>query len=258
MLLRKRFFLEYKKIVMSNFTKNVQVFFLLTLMLMMFSCSENQDLSVTFKSNEDHKLYTLPDGSKVWLNKGSELAHGKKLNTQEGERLVKVKGEAYFDISRDPSNPFVVSTGSTQTKTDGAKMSVKTTDGSVGVEVQEGSATFSSGSQKVNMKEGTNVEFDSKAGKVSKSEGNSLNAFAWLTKRMVFRDQYLKEIFKELGKYFKLQFEVSNPAILDCRFTGEFDEPKLEDVLNVLSTATNITYSKSSTKVEIEGDGCTN
>lgn len=51
----------------------------------------------------------LPDGSKVWLNAASSLSYSPIL-IKDGKRRVKLKGEAYFEISKDKSKPFIVST----------------------------------------------------------------------------------------------------------------------------------------------------
>lgn len=51
----------------------------------------------------------LPDGSKVWLNAGSSLTYSPTL-LKGGKRQVKLKGEAYFEVSKDKSKPFQVST----------------------------------------------------------------------------------------------------------------------------------------------------
>lgn len=51
----------------------------------------------------------LPDGSIVWLNAGSSLSYMTKL-VSGGKRMVKLTGEAYFDVKHDRAKPFVVQT----------------------------------------------------------------------------------------------------------------------------------------------------
>ncbi len=52
----------------------------------------------------------LSDGSKVWLNAASSLTYAASLN-ENGERRVKLDGEAYFEVAKDKSHPFIVETG---------------------------------------------------------------------------------------------------------------------------------------------------
>lgn len=51
----------------------------------------------------------LPDGSLVWLNAASSLTYAADLNSH-GKRKVKLDGEAYFEITKDKTHPFVVET----------------------------------------------------------------------------------------------------------------------------------------------------
>lgn len=60
-------------------------------------------------SNGETYQVRLPDGSKVWLNAGSSLTYMPKL-VHDGQRRVKLVGEAYFEVAKDKTRPFVVQT----------------------------------------------------------------------------------------------------------------------------------------------------
>jgi transmembrane sensor len=51
----------------------------------------------------------LSDGSKVWLNAASSLRYAAEVS-RSGQRLVKLTGEAYFEVASDASRPFIVQT----------------------------------------------------------------------------------------------------------------------------------------------------
>ncbi|WP_316812295.1 FecR family protein [Pedobacter heparinus] len=59
-------------------------------------------------NGETYKL-RLPDGSYVWLNSASSLTYSSRL-VENGKRMVKLQGEGYFEITKDKSHPFVVTT----------------------------------------------------------------------------------------------------------------------------------------------------
>lgn len=66
---------------------------------------------------------TLPDGSTVWLNDNTELAYNDNF---EKNRIVELrKGEAFFDIKKDASHPFVVNSHNLSTTVLGTSFSVK-------------------------------------------------------------------------------------------------------------------------------------
>ena len=66
---------------------------------------------------------TLPDGSKVWLNAGSRLDYNMDFGRKT--RVVKLTGEAFFDVKTDSSKPFVVKAGKLAIKAYGTAFNVK-------------------------------------------------------------------------------------------------------------------------------------
>lgn len=69
---------------------------------------EDKENTLSTSNGETYQL-KLPDGSRVWLNAGSSITYRTKLINQ-GKRMVKLSGEAYFEIAKDRSKPFVVKT----------------------------------------------------------------------------------------------------------------------------------------------------
>jgi ferric-dicitrate binding protein FerR (iron transport regulator) len=68
-------------------------------------------------------LTTLPDGSKVWLNAGSRLDY--TLEFGRKTRVVKLTGEAFFDVKTDSTKPFIVRAGKLAIKAYGTAFNVK-------------------------------------------------------------------------------------------------------------------------------------
>lgn len=65
----------------------------------------------------------LPDGTKVWLNAGSELQY--PLHFTAATREVKLKGEGYFEVAHDKSHPFIVSTDIQHIKVLGTSFNIR-------------------------------------------------------------------------------------------------------------------------------------
>lgn len=65
----------------------------------------------------------LPDGTKVWLNAGSELEY--PLHFTGATREVKLKGEGYFEVTHDKSHPFIVSTDIQKVKVLGTTFNIR-------------------------------------------------------------------------------------------------------------------------------------
>lgn len=73
--------------------------------------------------HKDIRLLNLPDGTRVWLNENTEIEYPKKFSGNE--RTITLKGEAFFEVKRDPSHPFVITSGSIKTTVLGTSFTIK-------------------------------------------------------------------------------------------------------------------------------------
>ncbi len=69
----------------------------------------------------------MPDGSTVWLNAGSKLNYDKSFGTKLRE--VTLTGEAFFDVVKNPDQPFVIHTHRIDVKVLGTQFNVKSYPG---------------------------------------------------------------------------------------------------------------------------------
>lgn len=101
----------------------------------------------TLTTGSDIEYIVLPDSSKVWLNKNSQL---KYFNHLENERIVYLEGEAFFEVKRDSSRPFFVHTQNTTTRILGTSFNIRAYEQEENVEltVATGKVEFSSKSGK--------------------------------------------------------------------------------------------------------------
>lgn len=65
----------------------------------------------------------LDDGTKVWLNAETEFRYPVVFG--DGERVVELSGEAYFQVSKDKKRPFIVKTGKLQTRVLGTNLTCR-------------------------------------------------------------------------------------------------------------------------------------
>ncbi|SEN53887.1 ferric-dicitrate binding protein FerR, regulates iron transport through sigma-19 [Mucilaginibacter gossypiicola] len=70
-----------------------------------------------------HRQISLPDGTRIWLSPGSHISYPDKFRTKE--RLVKLEGEAFFDVVHDEDHPFVIQSGQLKTVVLGTSFNVK-------------------------------------------------------------------------------------------------------------------------------------
>ncbi|MEQ8811439.1 MAG: FecR domain-containing protein [Imperialibacter sp.] len=213
---------------------------------------------VEVNTETDQKIINLSDGSIVTLNKNGSLKY------QEGfaDRLVYLEGEAFFDVKRDEARPFKVLTGKATTEVLGTSFYLRWLPGSakVELEVSEGKVAFSSHDRNLNERvfvvAGERAVYDEQSNTIRRFESFDPNLIAWKTKQLQFEDAPLKKLLEDAEGYFGVEFAFEEAVISNCRFSGTFDDPTLEQLLDALKYVFKITHEMQNSKVILKGSGC--
>lgn len=201
------------------------------------------------------KWVTLPDSSKIRLNESSLLTVAGDFNQEE--RNVSLKGEAYFEIERDESRPFIIETQDATTKVLGTSFNIRAIEEESKVEIYvvSGKVSFAAKGSELILTKGMAANFD-QSSQLLALDSDEANALAWHSNILKFEDATLDKVFADLQDFFDVEIFVTNGNIKNCRFTGEFKEPKLKEILRIISISTNITYSMDNNRYVIKGEGC--
>lgn len=219
---------------------------------------QNQNPVIQVASNDRRTLFTLPDESKVWLQPHSTLSYTQHFegNTRE----VQLSGEGFFEVKRNEEKPFVVLGQKTKVYVLGTSFVVhsKPNDKREYVVVATGKVQFSEMDNKKNYAILTagDEAFFVPAHTIEHKVNSSHNASAWKSDRLQFNNTSLKEVIADLQLYFEVEINVENQALLNCRFTGDFESPTLKGVLDVLTVSLNSTYQKQNATYTLYGIGC--
>jgi ferric-dicitrate binding protein FerR (iron transport regulator) len=106
--------------------------------------SFNSKVNYSNVSTKDNlEVFYLPDSSLIWLNKNSHLSYPEGNGGKE--RIVYLKGEAFFKVKRDSLRPFKIFTDSCLTTVLGTSFNIKAyeTDPEVEVTVATGKVNLS-------------------------------------------------------------------------------------------------------------------
>jgi ferric-dicitrate binding protein FerR (iron transport regulator) len=199
----------------------------------------------------------LPDSSQVWLNENSSLTYDSHFE----KRQVTLVGEAFFQVERLETSPFEISSGETKTTVLGTSFNVRAypAEDKIEVTVESGKVAFEATNHKkspVLLEAGASGVFNKKEKMVRVEEKKIINANAWKTKRLVFDEALLKDVFESLERYFDVKIEVSNPLILECHYSTTFNQPDLESILAVISSTFGLEVSQTGGKYALSGKGC--
>lgn len=216
--------------------------------------------SVTrFNSSSSAKAeFTLPDSSRVWLNKSSEISYKGDFS----DRIVNLKGEAYFEVKKAGGKPFTIFTGTSKTIVLGTSFVIKDIQGSEEVEVvvMTGRVAFSGisddDSKKVILNPGESGVYNEQKNTITISKNDDMNLLAWKTNVLSFRNTPVKDVISALNRYFNKKIHISDAFPGDCTLTSTFDNQSLEDVLVELKILWNIEYSRNGDEIVISKGGC--
>lgn len=174
----------------------------------------------------------LADGSRIQLNTDSAV----QVELAPAERRVRLlRGEAWFEVSRDPGRPFVVRAGDGWVKVVGTQFSVAREASQTRVQLAQGKVQVQAGSGPgVFLQPGQAVEYAA-AGAGAVHPFEPARAFAWRQRQLVFSQQPLGEVVAELNRYWPGQTLVLGDALRQRKVSGVFEIDKPEAVLKALA-----------------------
>ena len=146
----------------------------------------------------------LPDGTKVWLNAASSLTYPSRFTTSE--RLVKVTGEAFFEVAKDVRKPFKVQAADHTVEVLGTSFNINayTDEPATKTTLLEGSVRVvnSNNNNKV-LKPGQQAVI--KGTELSVSEVETDEVMAWKNGYFHFKDAGIKEVMRALQRWYDIE-----------------------------------------------------
>ena len=201
---------------------------------------------VATAENQKNLQVTLPDGSTVSLNRNTELIY--RENFGRHGRNVTLRGEAFFEITPDENNPFVIDAGKAKIKVIGTSFNVITSnpDSAVEVYVKTGKVMVSAaeGTNNIILDQGFIGKMDSKISE--KSFNNDPNYLAWKTGMLIYDGQTLEVVFRDLKKVYNMDIVANDPGILENTWTtnGPVDNQSPETIIRLICISFNLSYAK--------------
>jgi ferric-dicitrate binding protein FerR (iron transport regulator) len=214
--------------------------------------------AIVSKSNPrgQKSLITLPDGSRVKLNAESYLEYPQDFAQS---REIKLVGEAFFEVVRDTLHPFVVTSGEVQVRVLGTSfnvqafpfeedMTVAVASGAVMVEKK----SQENGRQMSHLQPREMVKVNHKTGAFEKTSFDPDELLAWKDGMLVFYKASFDEIVQKLERWYGVDFIIRRDNPITEGFTGRYDNPSLEVVLEGMSFSSDFTFQIEGDKVIIE------
>lgn len=213
-----------------------------------FFFSANQTMQVKMNTIRvpagQHTELTLADGTQVWLNTNTVFTYPERF--AEKQRVVDLKGEGYFKVTKNVSKPFIVKTTEYNIKVLGTEFNITAYPHVSHFEASllEGSIElFKDGSTRdeLVMKPDERVYLHNH--KLVLGKIKDYDQFLWKDGIIVFNDETFRQMAHRLETYYDLEITIKNEDILNNRITGKFRASDgIEHILKVLQLDNKFQY----------------
>jgi len=238
-------------------------------------------------ANGSKSKIELPDGTQVWINSGTKLSYGNSFTGKSRE--VMLDGEAYFDVVKDPTRPFIVHTDGIDIRVLGTVFNVKAyhKESTIEATLLHGSIQVTRTNQpdapKVMLKPHEKLVFnklersipddaasinplgttsDARMTDLSRRAINieplaktksdsALREIAWVYNRLVFEDEPFDKIATRMERWFNVDIEIKNDKLKNVTITGSFQNETIEEALKVLQYIVSFRYKINGRKISI-------
>lgn len=189
---------------------------------------------------------TLTDGTNVWLNARTSLTYPVKFSKKN--RQVILDGEAYFEVAKDKTKPFIVQTNKYNVEVLGTQFDVDSYSGTEIFEttLMEGSVRISSLTDDT---ESLTLTPHNKAylhnGKLRVKPVDDYSSYRWREGLICFKKETFASIMKDFEKYYGINIYITNTQVQKYLYTGKFRQTDGVDyALRVLQKDIKFTYER--------------
>jgi transmembrane sensor len=224
----------------------------------------------------------LPDGTEVWLNSGSKLNYQKDFGTKFRE--VELEGEAYFDVVKDASHPFIVHTSGIDVKVLGTVFNVKSYPQDETIEatlirgIIEVTRQDNSNSPKVIMRPNEKLIFSKPLFTLTLNGGSAKPAYikplmakadisitsieknipdsekvetSWVYNRLVFDGDSFQELAIKMERWYNIKIVFKSDDLLKYRFKGAFENETIKEALDALQMTAEFSYKINNNEINL-------
>ena len=216
--------------------------------------------------NEEQEELLLPDGTKVWLNENTYLTY----EELDGERQLRLEGEAFFDVATDSLRPFRIYTDDAVTTVLGTAFNIRAypEEEQVEVSVKEGRVQLERREEQVEvaspapevqpivLEQGEQGIFEKRTAKLEAKEKKGKNSTAWRDRKMDFNELELSEVIETIERYYEVDIELANPGLGKCPLVGKYDNPTLEDLLSAIEFSLELEVESKDGVYRLTGEAC--
>ena len=238
-----------RKIAPLNWIKIAALFILVAgaglLGYQMFTENKVEELAVVSKASP--VVDTLPDGSVVTLNKNSSLNYPSKFKGKE--RMIALKGEAFFNVTPNKEKPFIINVNDVQIKVVGTSFKKKKKNGVTEVIVETGVVQVTRNNKMVELRPAEKLKVAAVDSVLVKEKVEDKLYNYYRSKEFVCDDTPLWKLVEVLNEAYGANIIIENKELRSLRLNTTFNNESLDTILDVVSQTFGITITKEADRI---------
>lgn len=183
----------------------------------------------------ENRVVTLKDGSTVTLGADSAVA---AQITDTGRRITLLSGEAFFEVARDTSRPFVVTAGGVDVTALGTAFNVQLSEAAATIELAKGSVGVdweqAPGRDAAVLAPGEMIVVDRRTGEMVRSTIAQDDIAAWRSGKLFVNAATIGSVVEQLQRYHTAWIKVPDSQLAAERVTGLYDLHEPDRALRAL------------------------
>jgi ferric-dicitrate binding protein FerR (iron transport regulator) len=198
----------------------------------------------SFSTTENTIEAQVETSTTISLNRNSSIVCTDNRNN--GKFGVKLKGEAYFDVEKNPNRTFEIYTQDLTITVRGTSFDVCESTENTSVTVTSGNVEVTctnNGKKITGLTKGKQFTLR-KDGTTEVKDVNDFNNIAWKLHKLDFRDQPLSEIMQQLQKTYGFCYKFVKPSTAQKTMTVSFENQELQQIFSVIEQTLDITIAQ--------------
>lgn len=200
--------------------------------------------SNSVSTNEGEKAHIfLSDSTEIILNSGSSIEYNADYNLKD--RIVKLKGEAFFHVTTNHNKPFVVQLDQMSISATGTRFNVCSFSNEDRIEttlVEGIIQVLINGKQPINVETGQQVVYFMNSNRVLVNNVVTETYTSWKENKLRFQDTPFEEVLKEISRKYNVTFVITSKDLLNLKYTATFIDESIDEVMLMLKAVSPITY----------------
>ncbi len=204
------------------------------------SFQEPVEQRITAQSGKSSMM--LPDGSTVWINIGTTLTFATPFIQN---RIVRLDGEALFEVKKDTGHPFLVYIDDVYVKVHGTRFNIQAykDDSEIRIALLDGKVSVWANEKETEIKPGEIASYHKQTHLLTVNREDVMFESFWADKSFSFHAKPLGYICKYLEKWYNVHIDI-DPSIAESQiYTFTITDEPLESILQIMSRINPIYYS---------------